>query len=400
MINISACTHVSDNWKIDLQALKENMLQKDVGLNTDIKKSDVFSQQVDKIIKNLSRYKNDDEVIIEISRTLSALNQVHTNLNLGNPDVLPIQLFMENNKLYVSNTLTVYSDILYAEIIEINKQPINKIINQLEGIVSVDNRQGLLVQIPSKILTYTILHGLRIIKNDEPVSVKFQLSNGEKITKKITFKSSLDPKDPNDKPINPNQDKLLYEKYFDKYYDYTYLVPDKALYIAYNRCYVDPEYSMEQFTNDVKNVIQEKKIDRIIVDLRNNWGGDSSVIQPLKDYLSHLSKLNKRIIILTSRFTASSAMLNALEFREDLGSVIIGELVNGEASKPGDVLQFTLPQSKLTVNYSSRYLNLINFKDSSLIPDRLINPTISDLKNGDDPVMKQALEFGFPLLKR
>lgn len=88
-------------------------------------------------------------------------------------------------------------------------------------------------------------------------------------------------------------------------------------------------------------------------------------------------KENLKVII--GRETFSSALLNAYEFKFDTNAEIIGEPSGGKPNCYGEILKFTLPNSRFIVNYSTRYYKLI--EDDTILalyPDINIQESISD----------------------
>ena len=88
-------------------------------------------------------------------------------------------------------------------------------------------------------------------------------------------------------------------------------------------------------------------------------------------------KENLKVII--GRETFSSALLNAYEFKFDTNAEIIGEPSGGKPNCYGEILKFTLPNSRFIVSYSTRYYKLI--EDDTILalyPDINIQESISD----------------------
>ncbi|MGV2948095.1 hypothetical protein, partial [Acinetobacter sp. AGC35] len=108
---------------------------------------------------------------------------------------------------------------------------------------------------------------------------------------------------------------------------------------------------------DIVEDVNRFPVKKIIIDLRNNRGGYSEVIRPLIDELAALPKIQNHIIVLIGRYSASSAMANAIDLRLSLHAVLMGEAVNGDPNKSGDMLSFELPESGLTVNYSKKEIH-------------------------------------------
>ncbi|WP_025690185.1 S41 family peptidase [Paenibacillus zanthoxyli] len=395
LLFLSSCSWkegVTLRWEPDLKYVKQEMMQKEISLKINHELSITFGEKMDRIIEDLPKYENDDQVKIELSKAVASIGQLHTSLELGNEDVLPFILYMSQDKLYVIDTLQQYSYILFAELTEINHQPVERIVKQLKDVVSRDNEQGLFVEIPSHIVRYSILHGLGVIEDHDKIPVTFLLEDGSKTSISVPL---VYQGDSTIRLINPYKENLFYKKLGDTNYEYKYLPRENTLYAAYNSCYTDPNYSIEQYSRDIVRTINHFPVKKIIIDLRNNRGGNSDVIQPLVKELSELPKIKNNIIVLIGRYTASSAMANAIELRSTLNAILIGEPANGDPNKPGDILSFRLHESGLTVNYSTKEFHLLETKEKALNPDILVNLTISDIRKGVDPVLTKALEYTF-----
>jgi hypothetical protein len=55
------------------------------------------------------------------------------------------------------------------------------------------------------------------------------------------------------------------------------------------------------------------------------------------------------------------------------------------------VQSFVLPNSKITVQYSTRYFNLPEKDKEALMPDILLSPSLEDCLSGRDPVYAAIL---------
>ncbi|WP_236336590.1 S41 family peptidase [Paenibacillus auburnensis] len=392
---LSSCSPKSSltlDWKPDLQLVKQEMRQKEVSLATNSGRAAAFSSKIDEMIGRLPDYDNDDQVKIDLSQAIASLGQVHTNLGLAEEKVLPFRLYMWQGRLYVTDTITGYSEVLYTELTEINSQPVRSIIAQLTDVISRDNEQGLLLNIPRYIIRPSILHGLGVIEDKNEISLTFKQEDGTDIQK------SVQPVSQNDSTLNlisPYKDTLLSSINSKRNYSFTNLSAEQTLYVAYNSCEEDPEYTIKRFVQDIKTSQKASPVQKVIVDLRANSGGNSSVIHPLMTSLLQDPVLKNHVLVLIGRGTASSAMLNAYEFRENLQAKLLGEPTNGDPNKPGEVQFLQLPETGLTVTYSTNEFHFSATTDDALMPDIPVDYTISDYREGIDPVLNAALAYRF-----
>ncbi|MBZ5729016.1 MAG: hypothetical protein LAP87_29075 [Acidobacteriia bacterium] len=90
-------------------------------------------------------------------------------------------------------------------------------------------------------------------------------------------------------------------------YWFTYLQSARTLYLAYNACQNIPGLPFIAFAQQVFSTIDANGIGRLVVDVRNNPGGDSRVVQPLYDGIkARRARLQVNAII--GWRTASSGM--------------------------------------------------------------------------------------------
>lgn len=75
-----------------------------------------------------------------------------------------------------------------------------------------------------------------------------------------------------------------------------------------------------------------------------------------------------------------------MDFKRMTHAIFVGEETSGKPNHFGEVKNFQLPTSQLTVNYSTKYFKY-NKKDvSTLVPDVKIEMSFSDLMKGIDPI--------------
>lgn len=166
-----------------------------------------------------------------------------------------------------------------------------------------------------------------------------------------------------------------------------------------NRCEMSDEYTdtLLKFFGEVK----DNNIENVAVDLRNNGGGTTEVINEflryinISDYklfggtdiriggnlISYRDEItpNKpvdnafdgRVYVLTSQYTFSSAMDFATVIQDNGIGKVIGEIPGNMPTAYGDKRGFQLPESKLvlSVSYKKFYRVDINKSIEPLIPD-------------------------------
>jgi C-terminal processing protease CtpA/Prc len=135
-------------------------------------------------------------------------------------------------------------------------------------------------------------------------------------------------------------------------------------------------------------MLSQSGVQRLVIDLRLNGGGNSAILDPWITEIksSPLSKKGSLFVII-GRATFSSAIMNAVRLRKETAATLIGEPTAGKPNHFGEVRSFELPNSSITVSYSTKYFRESDEDSPSLMPDMLVEQTSADYLAGRDPVL-------------
>jgi len=182
---------------------------------------------------------------------------------------------------------------------------------------------------------------------------------------------------------------------FSAYYAYEYMAADHLLYLQYNVCADVQAQSFTDFCMDMFENMDDLAIDTIVVDLRNNKGGNSEIFNAFTDEIDDYMRRNTgaALYIAIGRNTFSSGMFALLRIKKAAPeAIVIGEATGCTVDGYGDTRSFILPNSQLPVTYSTKYFELsrqYNYMGDPVeyMPDIVVPVTIEDFCNGTDPVM-------------
>jgi hypothetical protein len=85
-------------------------------------------------------------------------------------------------------------------------------------------------------------------------------------------------------------------------------------------------------------------------------------------------------------------MANAADFRNDTNAILVGEPTGARPNGYQEGRDFTLPNSRLPVNYSIEFYKFQEQDTPGIIPDKHIAPDWPSYKRGRDPVMEWILK--------
>jgi len=127
--------------------------------------------------------------------------------------------------------------------------------------------------------------------------------------------------------------------------------------------------------------------------MRENRGGSSTILNPLiKEVKKSSFNQPGNLYVIIGKDTFSSAILNAISLREETKANFIGEATGGEPNHYGEVKQFKLPNSQITIRYSTKYFHWLDEDVNTLQPDKMIEETFAAYRSGTDPVLEWIMK--------
>jgi hypothetical protein len=333
------------------------------------------------------------ELKLRLMRLVASAHVAHTTIEepLGFHR-LPLVFYWFSDGLAVTFAAQEYSEALGAHVVRIGSMTPEQLEAAVAPYISYENDPWLHQNSPNYMRLAELLHHLQLDNSDGRVNVTLAKSGGEPFTLAVTpALGSLTVVSAADALHIPAP---LYRKQALRYYWYEYLPESKTLYIQYNKCENDPKFSFEDFVNSMFAATDAMLIERTIVDLRFNEGGNDRVILPLERALKDRPALigHGHLYTLIGRETFSSGMDAAIDFRERFHAFLIGEPLGEKPNSYAEVKNFKLPNSGLVVRYSTKFERLIKDSDpASLAPDILVTHSLDDFLAGRDPVLGAAI---------
>ncbi|AQS11826.1 peptidase family S41 [Clostridium saccharobutylicum] len=381
----------NSKWKKDLDYLQEALPNKHANLFFKINEEQ-FNKEIDDL-KNSVDNLNDDEIIDGIYKIVASVGDGHTKVQRELKKRYPVQFFYFKDGIYVINTEDQYKESLYSKLIKINGQDIQAIKDKLVPLIAQENDETIKKVLPNYLFRPEILHGVKIIDNiDSEVTFTFENKEGK------IFDLNMKPLDSTES-INSVVD-VQYDESYPLYmqngnynYWYKYLENDKTLYLKYNEC-VESNKSgkIDDFNNEVLNFIDNNKVEKFIIDMRDNGGGQENRLNTIIEAIKNKDINNKkRFFVIVGRRTFSAAIVDIVNWKEETNATFVGEATSGKPNHYGSVKNFIFPNSKITVQYSTVYARTGNDESNSFIPDKTIEISIDDYVNKKDPVLDYIL---------
>ena len=370
-----------DAWAYDLEFLVQELPRRHKNLFFQLDK-ETFYRRAKEIAGQIDAL-TDPELIVELSRLVASVGDAHTALYPDRSRLYPLWFYWFKEGIYAIAAGEEYGGVVDLELKTINGRPTEEVLAMLRDVISHENEAAFKSLAVGCLVIPSIMQGLGIVDGDV-CAMGFAGEAGEKV---VLFEPMEVDKI---KYVSGSTKLPLYRRHGDLYYWYEYLPDSRTLYFRFNVC-GNMGRPFRELCEEMFAFIADNAVDRLIVDLRLNGGGNSLVMGP---FISRIQKssLNDpdRLFVIIGRRTFSSAILNALQLKETTAATFVGEPTGGRPSHYGEVGALFLTNTGLKVTYSKKYFQSAEEGDS-LYPDVLIEPSFAAYKMGEDPVVDWIL---------
>lgn len=377
------------NWQEDINFYREALEQNHINLFHTLSKEH-FYRDLESLKEQMPKL-HDNEILVRLMEITRKVDDGHTSFPLWSSRLnkFPLKLTAIEEKLYVSETVSEHQFLLKGELISINDVSITDIKKRLSRLTPFsENPYSTSVRVAEYLPIAEVLHGIGIIEPNYIANFAFKV-NGKKIDIALAAKT-----------VQPFQKKtsFSYLSFKDNVASVNQslwftLSPDKSsVYIKFGR-YSDLN-TMDDFSSKLLRFINDNQSENLIIDLRNNYGGDFFVGLKMAQYLVLADSLNwnSGIYVLINNGTFSAAMSNAAQFRSLLNAMLIGEPTGAKPKGYQDMGQFTLPHSKQVVTYSKRFYDFMGDDKNAIYPDKEIKLTVEDFLHDRDAPLEWVLK--------
>ncbi len=201
---------------------------------------------------------------------------------------------------------------------------------------------------------------------------------------------------------------LYLSKYFespDKRFWFTCIESDSILYYQINQIFDDSDISLSDYTEKVMEYYDNNasKIDKIIIDLRFNEGGDFGLLPAIVERFSQRNNQIQQgdLFIITGANTFSSAGNFVGLMKKKTNAITVGDIASGPLNQSGDPVMYLLPNSNTLLNISRLYQQYGHPTDARgyYPPDYYIPNSARDYFLLRDPVIDSILNGNVRSLK-
>lgn len=363
-----------------------------------------FDQQVEELKTQVGDL-TDDEIVVSLARIINSMQDAHSSVVVGAyvTQYFPFELQALEDGLYILNVLCGeipdYSNCLYAKVIAVNGVDAGEIEAQLRPIAFGDRYKVGQSTGYGGYFRPQVLTALGVPNHGDTFTFTLEGADG------AVFEQEAEPIDY--ETYSACRQQVDYSMLFETDTGenwYTCLEDGSTLYFAYNTC-SDPDGTLNATLEEILAVLKQGQVETLIVDLRNNSGGNSGLIASFVKNLRLNPHYYENFYIVIDGYTFSAGVDAAGRFSECEGAVLIGEPTRQYPDDLGDSRQFVLPHSGLICTYSiglflyhcgyrevTDDLPRLNYEETSIEPDIYIANDIDAWKGQYDNVLNYILE--------
>ena len=330
------------------------------------------------------------EIIVRLQQIIAMVGDAHTSLSTFPPKTFrryPLTLSWFGNDLRVTRTTTAYRPALGGRVLRIGDLSVAEASERVSHLVPHENDYWVRYVSVGSMTSPEVLFTLKILPSLEHGQWTFENAEG----KQFSLDISALPADEKIDWLSTLKEVPLYRQRLGEQFWFTTLPDSETLYVNL-RGYPETN-TFKRIADDLLKSVEASPPKRLVIDVRQNTGGDFNKGRYLLSGLMKLEAFHRRgrVYVITGRATQSAAMVNALDFRKEINAVLVGEPTGGRPNSYSENDEFRLPNSNLEVSYSTRYYKFQDTDTPAVMPDKLIEASWDSYPSGRDVVLEWIL---------
>ena len=391
-----------DRWRYDLDYLVRRMEKVHYNLYAKVSR-EKFREAIDDLKSRINTLK-DEEMVVGIQRILALVGDGHTVMMWRSRDDkptlrYPVELYLYKEGLFVRAASAEHSDLVGSRVVRIGSASADEALAAVEPLCSRDNAMGVKLESPALLRHPAALSYVKIAEDLTHVPLVVKKPNGEEATvdlKPVPINRAIEKKfvkaNVNAKPPEP----ISFKKNDDPFW-FEYLPDRKLVYFQFNAVAKKPEEPLEKFCGRLFAFINKNPVEHLIIDMRNNSGGNNYLNRPLVHGLIRSDKVNRpgHLFVLVGRRTFSAAMNGSVDIERNTHAIFAGEPTGSSPNFVGETTIITLPCSNVRFSCSSLYWqsSVATDRRTWIAPELVAEPSIEAFAANRDPGLEAIFSY-------
>lgn len=393
------------DWQADLAFLKETV-HKDYPFLFKKITAVEWDAEVEKLHKAIPSLQP-HEIVAGFARIVSSFKYGHTDIGWRQSPikyhVLPMALYHFSDGIYVEGAHKDYANLIGAKLLKVEGMEVAAALAAVRPLVPAENEQYFKAYGIDFLIIPEALHAQKITKTLK-TDITYTFEKAGK-----TFEHTVKGLDAFRLPrqygfVQLNNDWASvrdqnttphYLKNLDKIYYYEYLPESKTVYVRHSQIQDEKDDPIAAFYGRVFDFIEKNEVERLVIDVRLNGGGNNYKNKPVVTGLIRCEKINQpgKLFVILGRRTFSACQNLVNEIDNYTNALFIGEPTSENVNFYGDTREVELPNSKMPV-----FLSFAWWQDKAqwenadwLAPDIAAEMSFDDYRSNRDPALETAL---------
>jgi hypothetical protein len=400
-------------WLQDLHYASKILIDKHPDVHYRISEKH-FSRVVNRAEKKIIQSQRDEECLVAIRQVVASINDGHTSLRTNNlpgyRDIFPVRMYKFSDGLFITGIAEKYAEYIGSKVIKIGQLPAKEAFDRAGTLAFADNEFSRISQAPVIAISCSFAYGLGITDRIDRLLLTVETATG---SHDEILLSAVTPSGTNNMlrgmDIGPagvpfvstftraGKRPPLYMKNLDGHHNYWFEHDKKnrAIYMQFNMVIHQQDESFETFYKRMFEYIDNnaRAIDRFILDLRFNSGGNGLMVLPFMNEIIKRDKINRlgHLYTLIGRRSFSAAVLLVSEMMLHTKTLLVGEPAGAAQNMFSDIVKGgTLPNSGASLFVSSEYFNIAwpGNKNHTIPPHYPAPFSSTDFFSAKDPALE------------
>ncbi len=322
---------------------------------------------------------SDDAALVGLRGIAASIGDGHTFVVAPPRPKLPVEFCWFGEELTVIRAAAAQRALIGARVTAIGDHPAAAVQSRLQGLIPQGENQGYILARSVELMREPqVLAALGIA----PVFHFVDAGGRESVTTLAADEAPL---------LTAEAAPLSMQRMAEPFW-FSRLADPDAVYVQF-RSYT----GLEVNAGRLFETLAQRSADRLVVDLRQNGGGNFLAgRQWLLVPIELLGLVAGQLFVLVGRRTFSASMVNAIDFHRETEAILVGEPIGARPHGYQENGWFTLPASGLRVSAATRLYRFGPEQDVTFQPDQRIDMTRADFIAGRDPVLQWALGAAGP----
>jgi protocatechuate 3,4-dioxygenase beta subunit/tetratricopeptide (TPR) repeat protein len=391
-----------ERWRYDLYHLVRRMEKVHYNLYAKVSR-EKFQEAVNELKGRISTLK-DEEMAVGIQRILALVGDGHTLVVFRRDGELPklrypVELYLFKEGLYVRAASPEMAGLVGSKVLQIGKASAEEALAAVAPLCSRDNAMGVKKQSPVLLTIPAALSYLKIADDMTHVALLVKKPDGLEATMELKptlidqpavkkfIKANASAKTPEPLSFKKNDERFWFE----------YVPQRKLVYFQFNAVANKPDETLEKFSGRLFAFINQNPVEHLIIDMRNNGGGNNFLNRPLVHGLIRSDKVNRpgHLFVLVGRRTFSAAMNCTVDIERNTHALFVGEPTGSSPNFVGETTILVLPCSGLRFSCSSLYWQSSTAMDRRnwIAPALAAEPSIEAFAANRDPGLEAIFAY-------